>query len=35
MRQVKHARLAGAGAGQHQYRPVERFHRLALLGIEA
>ena len=31
----QHARLAGAGAGQHQHRPVERLHRLALLRIEA
>ena len=30
----EHARLAGAGAGQHQHRPVERLDRLALLGIE-
>ena len=27
-------RLAGAGAGQHQHRPVERLDRRALLGIE-
>ena len=31
----EHAGLAGAGAGQHQNRAVERFHRFALLGIEA
>ena len=31
----QHAGLAGAGAGQHQHRAVERLHRLALLGIEA
>ena len=30
----EHAGLAGAGAGQHQHRAVERLHRLALLGIE-
>ncbi len=30
----EHAGLAGAGAGQHQHRTVERLHRLALLGIE-
>ena len=30
----QHARLAGAGAGQHQHRAVQRLHRLALLGIE-
>jgi hypothetical protein len=30
----QHARLAGAGAGEHQHRAIERFHRLALLGIE-
>ena len=30
----QHARLAGAGAGQHQHRPVERLDRRALLGIE-
>ena len=28
------ARLAGAGAGQHQHGAVERLDRLALLGIE-
>ncbi len=27
-------RLAGAGAGEHQYRPVERLDRFALFGIE-
>ena len=27
-------RLAGAGAGEHQHRPVERFDGGALLGIE-
>ena len=31
----QHARLAGAGAGQHQHRAVERFDGRALLGIEA
>ncbi len=31
----QHARLAGAGAGQHQHRPLQRLHRLALLGVEA
>ena len=31
----QHARLAGAGAGQHQHRAVERLDRLALLRIEA
>ena len=31
----QHARLAGAGPRQHQDRSVQRFHRLALLGIEA
>ena len=31
----QHAGLAGAGARQYQDRPVQRFHRLALLGIEA
>ncbi len=31
----QHPGLAGAGPGQHQNRPVQRFHRLALLGIEA
>ena len=31
----QHARLAGAGAGQHQDGAVEREHRFALLGIEA
>ena len=30
----EHARLAGAGAGQHQQRAVERLDRLALLGVE-
>ena len=34
MRRGQHAGLAGAGAGQHQHRAVQRFHRLALLGIE-
>jgi len=29
----QHARLAGASAGKHQHGPVERQHRLALLGI--
>ena len=31
----EHARLAGAGAGQHQHGTIQRLHRLALLGIEA
>jgi hypothetical protein len=31
----QHPRLAGARAGQHQHRSIQRFHRLALLGIEA
>ena len=31
----QHARLAGAGAGQHQHRAVERLDRLALLRVEA
>ena len=31
----EHARLAGAGAGQHQHRPVERLDREPLLRIEA
>ena len=30
----QNAGLAGAGAGQHQYRAVKRFDRFALLGIE-
>ena len=30
----QHPRLAGAGAGQHQQRPVEGLDRLSLLGIE-
>ena len=30
----EHPGLAGAGAGQHQQRTIERFHRLALLGVE-
>ena len=30
----QHAGLAGAGAGEHQHRAVERLDRLALLGIE-
>ena len=30
----QHARLAGAGAGQHQHGSIQRLHRLALLGIE-
>ena len=30
----EHARLAGAGAGQHQQRAVKRLHRLALLGVQ-
>ena len=31
----QHPGFAGAGAGQHQNRPVQRHHRLALLRIEA
>ncbi len=31
----QHPGLAGAGAGQHQNRAIQRFHRFALLGIEA
>jgi len=31
----EHAGLAGAGAGQHQYRAVERLDREPLLRIEA
>jgi len=31
----QHARLAGAGAGQHQHGTVERLDRLALFRIEA
>ena len=31
----QHPRLADAGAGQHQHRPVERLDRAALLRIEA
>ena len=31
----QHARLAGAGAGQHQHRAVQCFDRLALLGVHA
>ena len=34
IRRGQHAGLAGAGAGQHQHRAVQRFDRLALLGIE-
>ena len=30
----QHARLAGAGAGQHQHRAVECLDRAALLGVE-
>ena len=30
----EHARLAGAGAGQHQNRPLGRLHRCALLGVQ-
>ncbi len=30
----QHARLAGAGAGQHQHRPVQRLDRQPLLRIE-
>src|SRR5262245_60131011 len=30
----EHARLAGAGAGQHQKRSVERLDRLTLLGVQ-
>ena len=35
MRVVSTAGLAGAGAGQHQHRPVERLDRLALLRVQA
>ena len=31
----QHPRLADAGAGQHQHRPVQRLDRAALLLIEA
>ena len=31
----QHARLAGARARQHQHRPVDRHHGLALLLVEA
>jgi hypothetical protein len=31
----QNARLACAGAGQHQHRAIERKHSFALLGIEA
>ena len=31
----QHAGLAGAGAGQHQHRAVERFDRFALFRVEA
>ena len=31
----EHAGLAGAGAGQHQQRAVERFRRLALFRVQA
>ena len=31
----QHPGLAGAGAGQHQHRPVDRLHGLALLRIQA
>ncbi len=34
IRACEHARLAGAGAGEHQHRAVERFHGFALLGVE-
>ncbi len=30
----EHPRLAGAGSGQHEQRPVKCLDRLALLGIE-
>ena len=30
----QHPRLAGAGAGQHQHRPVQRLDRQPLLGVE-
>ena len=30
----EHARLAGAGAGEHQHRPVERLDGAALLGVQ-
>jgi hypothetical protein len=31
----EHPRLAGAGAGQHQERPLDVLHRLSLGGIES
>ena len=31
----QHACFAGAGAGQHQQRPVNGFHRRALFGVQA
>ena len=31
----QHARFAGAGAGQHQQRPVNGFHRRALFRVQA
>ena len=31
----QHARLAGAGAGQHQQRAIDRLDRGALLGVQA
>ena len=31
----QNARLADAGAGEHQHRPVERFDRAALLLVQA
>ena len=31
----QHPRLADAGAGQHQHRPIQRLDRAALLRIEA
>ena len=30
----EHAGFAGSRAGEHQHRPVQRFHRFALLGVE-
>ncbi len=30
----EHARLAGAGAGEHEKRAIQRLHRLALLGVQ-
>ncbi len=30
----EHARLAGAGPGQHQERAVQALHRVPLLGVQ-